>query len=1161
MSLVLDTNPINQPQGTYRFAKNVIRSTVDAASTTLSSEPGLETIYEFPENWEIIGKIYYSDNLLIFATNNEDSEIGTLTNGEYKTVYKNTDLNFSKSHPILGTHRILAGCEDVFYWSDGFNPDRYLNLTKIPDSTNKLDFTPELKLPNIEFVGLEESGGKIPSGSVRFQVKYVDVRQNVFFVSNPTTYSIPIYNDRVSQYALGSEQITNKSIRLRITNVDTQFSFLKLIALHSKVDTETITVYEMDTLYPISDSINITYRGPDNNSIVLDNRDTLIEGSNYNNSLAITQVQNRLVRANVQEVTEDYSKMQQLANQVKTSIKTVPLSKDVFTQSPEYYYKYMSLQSEEVYALAIKYKNTDTGKYSPPFHIPGTSPTARELELVDFNDTKFPRYRLEDTSTVLEINGFYVTTRLGAYITDTTYPTIKDCKGGSVFGALAGTPIRHHKVPSRTKIPLFKDDKINQLVFTFDNIQFPEGYNDYEILYVPRDDFNSTVLDAGFLTYKGAYYYEAELISEDAPVALYEGPQTHLHSINRGDYFSLVYKDIFSGTRGVGETIEGYQDFLDVGWGELKSGGQTIVSENVPYTTAAYIGPNQVDFTNFIGPVETSPNRGFGYFYDVQPPSKVPVEGKLEERYYGLNKSLTIPNENLFSLRYTPLTKYKDYYIGDTFINRMHSFDIIDTTFYYRGKSRYGPFQVVLKDIYVESKINFNLVYGEHVWNGDRSNVIEHMVNQVTVEGDTVINNAPEFKYQDAYSTTNPKLSFPLPQTYDYCNKCRSKFPNRIIYSAQSFSEELNDTYLLRNSVNDYIDLPANTGPITGIKYKNGKLYVHTTQTTYVLSPNPQYLTTNDQVAQLSTGDFLSIPAQEIIQTDYGYGGLQDKMGTINCEFGYFWLDGLRGSLNSITDSFSSVSSAGMMNWFKVNTNANTRVRMGFDPYYSRLLLTLRGYREGYCTHFHTLSYHLPSSSFTAYHDYNPDIYLNNSSYFSSCYGPGIKRHLLSSGYNEFPAVIEWVDTKLQTHNLISLSWYVEFFEGNEEVRDTFSHYITYNSNQSTGTQKLYIAGPYDTLFSREGAKPVVITDKNQSTSNIWDNAVSTKVSEAPDLSCDYFFDYRDKEFSEVNNNKDPYSRALFREKYTITRMTYKPEKDRRMTYYILTQNKQQSIR
>lgn len=93
------------------------------------------------------------------------------------------------------------------------------------------------------------------------------------------------------------------------------------------------------------------------------------------------------------------------------------------------------------------------------------------------------------------------------------------------------------------------------------------------------------------------------------------------------------------------------------------------------------------------------------------------------------------------------------------------------------------------------------------------------------------------------------------------------------------------------NKVNDYVDIPAHRGRITGLKYINGKLLVHTEDTTFVMFPNPQQVSTDQVTAYLTTGDFLSIPPQEIMETDTGFAGLQSKQSMTDTPYGHFWVD------------------------------------------------------------------------------------------------------------------------------------------------------------------------------------------------------------------------------------------------------------------------------
>jgi hypothetical protein len=177
-----------------------------------------------------------------------------------------------------------------------------------------------------------------------------------------------------------------------------------------------------------------------------------------------------------------------------------------------------------------------------------------------------------------------------------------------------------------------------------------------------------------------------------------------------------------------------------------------------------------------------------------------------------------------------------------------------------------------------------------------------------------------EFYYinKDFNLFTRQKVKLQLTSTYDYCRDCLGYYPNRIVFSPKSFDEEIIDNYRF-NKVNDYIDIPGHRGQITGLKYKNNQLLVHTEDTTFVLQPNPQTISTDQNTAYLSTGDFLSIPPQEILQTDLGYAGCQSKQHQCDTPFGWCWTDQNRGQIFKFDRQLEELSLAGMSYWFKEN--------------------------------------------------------------------------------------------------------------------------------------------------------------------------------------------------------------------------------------------------
>ena len=308
------------------------------------------------------------------------------------------------------------------------------------------------------------------------------------------------------------------------------------------------------------------------------------------------------------------------------------------------------------------------------------------------------------------------------------------------------------------------------------------------------------------------------------------------------------------------------------------------------------------------------------------------------------------------------------------------------------------------------------------------------------------------------------KARVALPLQYNYCSNCFGSYPNRIVFSPKSFDEEIFDLYRI-NKVNDYIDLPAHKGAITGLKYQNNQLLVHCEDTTFVLQPNPQQISTDQNTAYLSTGDFLSVPPQELIQTDVGLGGCQNKQSYCNTPFGHIWVDQKRGDVLKWNGQVEILSNKGLNQWLKDYlpseiqkeyyrvTNLDFPIKSTlhedgygvityYDPRFKRLIISKKDYkpidlrlyfdevdsnesvysgvngwqtRQGLnivnidtsnTTYFEnkswTLSYDLRDQIWISWHSYNPKHVFSDSNNYYSLIDRGIWRHSHKANYQKY---------------------------------------------------------------------------------------------------------------------------------------------------------------
>ena len=513
---------------------------------------------------------------------------------------------------------------------------------------------------------------------------------------------------------------------------------------------------------------------------------------------------------------------------------------------------------------------------------------------------------------------------------------------------------------------------------------------------------------------------------------------------------------------------------------------------------------------------------------------------------------------------------------GDCFVNEMNVITMFQYTtnnddIFIRTRS--------FTNYFVESDINYDLrVEGTDcntLWNGDESTTTLHTLRKVgTAQGNSyVVREGNQvcteyYYYNRDYDILSSFESISLPFNYDYCDRCLSSKPNRIIFSPKSFDEEIGDFYLY-NFVNDYIDIPQEKGEIVGLKYKNNRLYVHCTDSTFILQPNPQSIATNENVAFLTTGDFLGIPPIELMTTDLGYGGMQYELANINTEFGYFWVDQKRGQIFRLSDSLDTISNKGLTMWFKEKLFTDTE--LAYDPYFQRLIISHKNSDRVACDNQWTLSFFPYYDAFISYYSYFPELMFSTHNNFFTVRNNTIWNHLKGGSYLSFygerhPFVIEEVKNDFSTDNLNSIFYYTEFFEdttnGLNEITDTYDALVVYNNKQSSGRLELVEidqqSNPYGNYNLQANQKSVIITDKNSKISNIYDLSTSTNVTND---TCT-FTEYSDVDFINTDPSKSQYEYSLFKDKYVKARLYYEPTNDNtKLIHYLTSLNETQSIR
>jgi len=338
---------------------------------------------------------------------------------------------------------------------------------------------------------------------------------------------------------------------------------------------------------------------------------------------------------------------------------------------------------------------------------------------------------------------------------------------------------------------------------------------------------------------------------------------------------------------------------------------------------------------------------------------------------------------NVSSLAYTPIhtniesdVSYdKQFYGGDIFITRSshysHNYnpDGITNVFWAAGRP---PLRIYSEFHYIESEVNENLsntgaAICAKSFDGDYYRGVFDVCNRLGFLQTDIINNEcyEEFlSYNEDYSAiTDDNLFFPLPLTYNLCSDCNGEFPNRIIWSDKAFENEVEEQWKFNNA-NDFIDIDPSKGEITNLKFNKNQLLVVTNDSLFSMSPNPQVMNTDVSIVEIGTGDFLSIPANQFVNKDFGYAGNQGRFNSINTQFGYCWIDQVDGRVFIYSpQGLQELSLKGNYQWFKENlpsyllkdvpeyycndsisSDEGIGTFMTYDPLFERLILVKKDY-------------------------------------------------------------------------------------------------------------------------------------------------------------------------------------------------------------------------
>lgn len=356
-----DTDPLDQPEGSYRYAKNIViepnsgsvqfeRGTGDALSLSGAYNPDTSTVTLTP-GYNIVGVIVLQDDTVAMLSvypdsanyiNPGTSEIGLYdpTTNTYTTIFNDyaqvpagqAPLNFRKEYPIQGEFKIDGTGRTSIYWTDDNEVMRFMRLYNPPTTGTAFDMETINIFPLLSKAPLPEldtiTSGVLGSGVYALAValvneegtptNYVNLSNWVKVTDNQEqSASIEISEAGTGPqgYVSGTGTLnshttmnydgclpdtpTAKGVRWIVKNLDPRYTFIRPAIIYRIGGVlQAVQLQDVDYDTAISTSKEITYTGSETAEAIL-LTDILIARESYVQAKTVAQVDDVLYWGNL----------------------------------------------------------------------------------------------------------------------------------------------------------------------------------------------------------------------------------------------------------------------------------------------------------------------------------------------------------------------------------------------------------------------------------------------------------------------------------------------------------------------------------------------------------------------------------------------------------------------------------------------------------------------------------------------------------------------------------------------------------------------------------------------------------------------------------------------------------------------------------------------
>lgn len=578
--LYKDFNDSYVPEGVWTNAINAMTSSNLGDAGTIGNEPSNQ--YCTSTNFDVIGIVRRdATTWFVCSTNDIVSEIGIFdeTNCQYTRYISSTCLGFKRSNLITGVTQVNYDCTYTFYFADGLNPDRAINLDKIPWLIKQYDTTnpdcPEPIYYDPPVLDCDKTRLHYLIDLPCFSINRSNSAGTLFNGSYQVVVAYSINGLRVSNYFMPSNVVSiwdhennGGSIDLTFSQIDTNFDEYEVVLI--------------STINSVTNAKRVGFFSTSQTKVHIDNNnDTLVQvpledipinQAIYETSDKMFLLNYYLLRTGMKSKA-DFN-YQPLANQIVTKWVQVEYPADYYVKGNNE----TGYMRDEIYSFFIRWAYK-TGDKSASYHIPGRpirpgwdNITVSGPDVLPYDNngaTSAQKWKVYNTGISLggsgsTIDGGKIRNKgyMAYWESENRYPNKPRIWNPSEYtwSAITATPypnsqvsdydlcgqyIRHHKFPDDIVSPIYDNatKSIQLLGIQFENIKPPVDENGdviksivgYEILRGSRTG-NKTVIAKGLIN----NMFEYDIPNQPNAKALY---QNYPYNCLDPDYY--LYKGLW----------------------------------------------------------------------------------------------------------------------------------------------------------------------------------------------------------------------------------------------------------------------------------------------------------------------------------------------------------------------------------------------------------------------------------------------------------------------------------------------------------------------------------------------------------------------------------------------------------------------------------------